>query len=91
MSFPFQVIEHESSCQHLREYPNGLRPRSQGQLKLAIKQYKPLHSQQPSEDAVTILAAHANGFPKVSQVFIHIYLRKGSRIFTDLRSDAPPE
>jgi hypothetical protein len=41
-------------------------------LHLAVKQYIPLDNPNPQPGDVTILAAHANGFPKV---------RRGSRIF----------
>ena len=35
-------------------------------LNLAVKQYKPLDNLQPELGDVTIIATHANGFPKVS-------------------------
>lgn len=60
----FKVVEHTTSCQHIREYPNGVKPQQKG-LKLAIKQYTPLDNPNPSEGDVTIIGAHANGFPKV--------------------------
>jgi hypothetical protein len=60
----FKVVEHVSSCQHIREYVNATK-RPQEALKLAIKQYVPLDNPNPSEGDVTFIAAPANGFPKV--------------------------
>ena len=60
----FQIIDHTTLCQHVREYPSGVKPGCES-VKLAVKQYKPLEPLEPSADAVTIIATHANGFPKV--------------------------
>jgi hypothetical protein len=68
MSANFQIIEHTIPCQHIREYPNGTKSRQEAVLQLAIKQYVPLRRSKPREDAVTIIAGHANGFPKVLEV-----------------------
>jgi hypothetical protein len=67
MSANFQIIEHTIPCQHIREYPNGTKSRQEAVLRLAIKQYVPLRRSEPREDAVTIIAGHANGFPKVPE------------------------
>lgn len=64
----YQVIEHTCSCQHIREYPNGVKSGCEGLLKVAVKQYKPLLPLELPIDAVTVIATHANGFPKVSQI-----------------------
>ena len=61
----FQTIEHTVLCQHVREYPHDARPGCESMLKLAVKQYKPLQRLEPSIDAVTVIATHGNGFPKV--------------------------
>ena len=65
----FQIIEHTVSCQHVREYPNGVKPEGEIVLKLAVKQYKSLEPLEDSGNAVTIISTHANGFPKVRSSF----------------------
>ena len=65
----FQVIEHTVLCQHVREYPNGVKPEGESGLKLAVKQYKSLEPLEDSRNAVTIISTHANGFPKVRSSF----------------------
>jgi len=61
----FNVVEHTTPCQHIREYPRGTRLRQEDVLHLAIKQYTPLNNLQPKEGDITIIVTHANGFPKV--------------------------
>ena len=65
----FQIIEHTVLCQHVREYPNGVKPEGENVLKLAVKQYKALEPLEDSGNAVTIISTHANGFPKVCSSF----------------------
>ncbi|KAJ5165826.1 hypothetical protein N7492_006122 [Penicillium capsulatum] len=60
----FQVIEHTAQCQLCRERPGAVKPGHESQLKLAVKQYIPLDNLSPKEGDVTIIGAHANGFPK---------------------------
>lgn len=64
-SSPFRVVEHVVPCQHLREYPAATANEQEQPLHLAVKQYIPLDNPNPQPGDVTILAAHANGFPKV--------------------------
>ncbi|KAL9106735.1 MAG: hypothetical protein Q9227_008305 [Pyrenula ochraceoflavens] len=65
MSPIFKVIEHIIPGQHIREYPNALKHLQEDMLRLSVKQYSPLSGPDPvPEDAVTIIAAHGNGFPK---------------------------
>ncbi len=61
----FKIVEHTVPCQHIREYPNALKHRQEDVSSLAIKQYIPLDNLEPEAGAVTIIAGHANGFPKV--------------------------
>ena len=68
----FKVIEHVLPCQHVREYPNATRTSAPRALKLAIKQYVPLKSPEPESNAVTVIAAHANGFPKVCKLSLRM-------------------
>ena len=63
----FNIVEHVIPGQHIREYPNATKHRQEDVLQLSIKQYIPLN--RPTyipHDALTIIGAHGNGFPKVS-------------------------
>lgn len=60
----FEIVEHQIPCQHIREYPGALANEQEDVLHLAVKQYKPLSNPHPQPGDVTIIAAHANGFPK---------------------------
>jgi hypothetical protein len=64
-SSPFRVVEHVVPSQHIREYPAATAHEQEDVLNLAVKQYIPLDNPNPQPGDVTILAAHANGFPKV--------------------------
>lgn len=64
-SSPFRIVEHVVPCQHIREYPGATAREQEDTLHLAVKQYIPLDNPNPQLGDVTILAAHANGFPKV--------------------------
>lgn len=67
----FNVIEHIIPGQHIRGYPHATRFRQEDSLQLALKQYVPRDSLDPlPEDAVTIIGAHGNGFPKASQIYV---------------------
>ncbi|KAL2828918.1 Alpha/beta hydrolase family-domain-containing protein [Aspergillus cavernicola] len=63
-SGPFRIVEHVVPCQHLREYPGATGNEQEDVLDLAVKQYIPLDNLSPQPGDITILAAHANGFPK---------------------------
>jgi hypothetical protein len=70
MSSVFQIKEHKVECQHIREYPRALANSQEDVLHLAVKQYIPLDNPHPQPGDLTIIGAHANGFPKVlSQTF----------------------
>lgn len=60
----FSVKEHVILCQRIREthhaIGNELAP-----LQLAIKEYRPKNRSIEAEGAVTIIAPHGTGFPKV--------------------------
>lgn len=64
----FKVIEHKTRCQHIRERPGAVEPGHEHQLKLAVKQYVPKDNPHPKEGDVTLIGAHGNGFPKVSDI-----------------------
>ena len=62
----FRVQEHSIPACHIREYPRALAGEDQEEeLQLAIKQYTPKESAGAAKNGVTIIGAHANGFPKV--------------------------
>lgn len=63
MTSPFIVKEHRVPGQHIREYPRATGNAQEEVLELAVKEYIPREG--GGGEGVTILAAHANGFPKV--------------------------
>ncbi|PGH32674.1 hypothetical protein GX50_04521 [[Emmonsia] crescens] len=60
----FNVIEHISPCQHIREYPRAIATEQEETLWLSVKQYVPIDNPNPKPGDITIIGAHANGFPK---------------------------
>jgi hypothetical protein len=64
-SGPFRIVEHKVPAQYIREYPQATSTSQEEALYLCVKQYIPLDNQSPKPGDVTIIAAHANGFPKV--------------------------
>lgn len=69
-AFPFSILEHELPCSHIREYPLATANTQEDVLYLAIKQYIPKDNKHPQPGDVTIIGAHANGFPKVREIFL---------------------
>lgn len=65
-SNPFRVVDHVVPCQHIREYPRATSTEQEQVLHLAVKQYIPIDNPNPQPGDVTIIGAHANGFPKVA-------------------------
>lgn len=61
----FSVQEHTIPAQHIREYPGATLHNQEDDLKLHIKQYTPRNLPKSLTGAITIIGAHANGFPKV--------------------------
>ena len=59
----FSITEHVLPCQHIREYPCGVKSEL-ATLKLAVKEYRPLDNIDAAPGSVTIIAAHANGLVK---------------------------
>ncbi|KAI1129368.1 Alpha/beta hydrolase family-domain-containing protein [Nemania abortiva] len=62
--FPFHIKEHVVPCQHIREWPRATANSQEDVLHLHVKQYIPQDNPSPQPGDVTILGAHANGFPK---------------------------
>lgn len=65
----FTITEHLVPGSHIREYP-GSTVRQENILKLHVKQYTPKHNGDPSADAITFVATHGVGLPKVSLLYI---------------------
>jgi hypothetical protein len=72
---PFRIVEHIIPAQHIREYPQATATLQEETLYLAVKQYIPLDNPSPQPGDVTIIGAHANGFPKV-----HTYRRNSGTL-----------
>jgi hypothetical protein len=66
----FQVIQHVLPAQHTRHYPRGTEIGCENALKLGVKEYIPKDNLDPQPGDITIIAAHANGFPKVFSLFL---------------------
>ncbi|KAL1306776.1 hypothetical protein AAFC00_005437 [Neodothiora populina] len=60
----FALTEHVLPCSYIREYPLATAESSEDPLFLAIKQYTPKDNPHPRKGDLTIIGAHANGFPK---------------------------
>ncbi|KAK2002319.1 alpha/beta-hydrolase [Colletotrichum falcatum] len=64
VSSVFHVKEHILDGSHIREFPRALARSQEDVLKLAVKEYIPKDNPNPKPGDVTIIGAHANGFPK---------------------------
>ncbi|KAF4313297.1 hypothetical protein GTA08_BOTSDO00999 [Botryosphaeria dothidea] len=62
--FPFNIKEHVVPCQHIRGYPRATAHEQEELLHLSVKQYIPHDNPNPQVGDVTIIGAHAQGFPK---------------------------
>lgn len=51
-------------AQHIREYPRATAHSQEEVLHLAVKQYIPKSNPNPQPGDITVIGAHANGFPK---------------------------
>ena len=60
----FKIQTHKVPCQYIREYPRAIVDQ-EGDLYLHVKQYTPQDDFHSRPNAITIIGAHANGFPKV--------------------------
>ncbi|PTB44035.1 uncharacterized protein TrAFT101_002593 [Trichoderma asperellum] len=60
----FDIQEHTIQASHIREYPRATANSQDDALLLHVKQYTPKHSGPPRKGDITIIGAHANGFPK---------------------------
>ncbi|ORY15558.1 Alpha/beta hydrolase family-domain-containing protein [Clohesyomyces aquaticus] len=60
----FRVDEHKLEASHIRGFPRTTSTNQEEVLHIAIKQYTPLNNTDPKPGDITIIAAHANAFPK---------------------------
>lgn len=60
----FRIVEHKIPCSYIRDFPGALSGDDDLPLHLAVKQYIPFNNPNPRPGDVTIIATHANGFPK---------------------------
>ena len=60
----FRIDEHKIEASHIRGFPRSTSTAQDEVLHLAVKQYTPLDNNTPKPGDITIIAAHANGFPK---------------------------
>lgn len=61
----FHIKTHVFPGQYIREYPSATLDSQEEPLQLHMKQYLPRDASRAQTGAVTIVAAHANGFVKV--------------------------
>lgn len=60
----FEIRQHTLCAQHVREYARATSHDQNQELQLAVKQYIPIDNANPQPGDVTVIAAHANGYPK---------------------------
>jgi hypothetical protein len=60
----FTINSHVVRTQHTRDRPAGAERGRDNDLRLHVKQYVPKGNPNPKTGDVTIIGAHANGFPK---------------------------
>ena len=79
--FPFEIREHVIPGQHVREWPRATANSQEDVLNVHIKQYVPLDNPDPQPGDVTIIGAHANGFPKelYEALWAELHARSRSR------------
>ncbi|GFF51774.1 peroxisomal membrane protein LPX1 [Aspergillus udagawae] len=76
----FRVVEHVARAQNVRERPGAVKFGHEQELRLAVKQYIPHDNPCPAKGDVTLIGAHANGFPK------ELYEPLWDEIYTRLRA-----
>ncbi|KAI0026070.1 prolyl aminopeptidase-like protein [Xylariomycetidae sp. FL0641] len=64
MDFPFHIKTHIVPGQHVREFARATAHSQNAALQIHVKQYVPKDNPCPAPGDVTIVGAHANGFPK---------------------------
>lgn len=72
--FPFDIVEHVIPCQHIRAYPRATAHKQEELMHLSEKQYIPHDNRDAQIGDVTIIGAHAQGFPKVFSAPCRIWI-----------------
>lgn len=62
--YPYRIVEHTVPCSYTRGWPRSLANGQEDTPHLSVKQYIPLDNPNPQPGDVTIIGAHACGFPK---------------------------
>ncbi|KAM5344212.1 hypothetical protein ACJ41O_012749 [Fusarium nematophilum] len=76
MSSHWRVVQHTVSGCHTRDHIAATANGDANTPKLSVKQYIPLNNPTPQPGDVTIIGAHANGFPKLYEpLWDEIYQR----------------
>ncbi|GAB1317463.1 hypothetical protein MFIFM68171_07673 [Madurella fahalii] len=60
----YREVQHTVDCHYTREYVTATANGDADRPRFAVKQYIPLDNPNPQPGDITIVAAHANGFPK---------------------------
>lgn len=60
----FRIEEKKFEASHIRGFARSTSTNQEEVLHLAVKHYTPLSNPNPKPGDITIIAAHANGFPK---------------------------
>ncbi|KAJ4315958.1 hypothetical protein N0V84_008092 [Fusarium piperis] len=66
MASVFNIAQHVIEASHIREYARATSHSQDEKLHLHVKQYIPKDNPVPRKGDVTIIGAHANGFPKAT-------------------------
>ncbi len=64
----FDIKEHVIPGEHTREYARAKANSQEETLVIHVKQYTPKGNGAPQKGDLTIIGAHANGFPKVRPI-----------------------
>jgi hypothetical protein len=89
----FDVREHTIDAAYIREYARATSTAQDDDLVQHVKQYIPRDNRSPQKGDVTLIGAHANGFPKelYEPLWEHFYLelrKQGVRIRQIFMADA---
>ncbi|KAF4459401.1 toxin biosynthesis [Fusarium albosuccineum] len=64
MSSSYRMVQHTVNCCHTRDHVAATAHGDADRPKLSVKQYIPIDNPDPHPGDVTVIGAHANGFPK---------------------------
>ncbi|KAJ6442122.1 prolyl aminopeptidase [Purpureocillium lavendulum] len=92
-SSPYHVTEHTIQASHIRDFARATAASQDETLLLAVKQYVPKDNPSPQRGDLTVIGAHANGFPKelyepLWDEFYHEAKKRGIRIRSIYIADA---